>query len=100
VNIIGIYRIYESGQGDNIRKSYIEVLGIEETNLSQMRSKSYSVADEELLRDLSRNPNICDMISASIAPAIFGSEEIKKSDRLFIVWWLSQNSSGSHEAQG
>jgi len=84
VNIIGIYKIFDtklnSRRNDryasSVRKPYIEVIGIEETNLTQKLGK-FTAEEEEAIRDLSRLPNIHNIIQSSISPAIWGNQDIK-----------------------
>ena len=86
VNIIGIYKIFDNGlnrgkgnrdkHSASVRKPYIEVIGIEETNVTQKYGK-FTAEEEEEIRDLSRNENIHSIIRESISPAIWGNEDIK-----------------------
>jgi len=84
VNIIGIYKIFDSKLNtkkndkfaSSVRKPYIEVIGIEEMNLTQKHGK-FTAEEEEAIRDLSRLPNIHTIIQNSISPAIWGCEDIK-----------------------
>eukprot|EP01083_Nonionella_stella_P281980 959727_1 len=87
VNIIGIYKIFDNGlnrgggRGNDsfsktVRKPYIEVIGIEQVNLTQ-KYGSFTAEEEEEIRDLSRLPNIHTIIQNSISPAIWGNEDIK-----------------------
>jgi len=84
VNIIGIYKIFDSklnGKKNDryaasVRKPYIEVIGIEEMNVTQKLGK-FTAEEEEAIRDLSRLPNIHKIIQNSISPAIWGCEDIK-----------------------
>ena len=86
INVIGIYRVFtqefKSKRSDKfantIRRPYIEVIGFEDFNLLQKKGKFTSI-EEENIRELSRNNNIYDMITNSIAPAIWGNNDIKKA---------------------
>ncbi|KAG8138202.1 hypothetical protein E2320_004113, partial [Naja naja] len=88
--IIGIYSIKKAGLtkiksrnnvGVGIRSSYIRVVGIQVDTEGSGRSVSGSVTpqEEEEFRHLTSMPNIYDMISKSIAPSIYGSNDIKKA---------------------
>merc|ERR1719361_1036426 len=59
-----------------LRKPYIEVIGIEEENITQKHG-TFTAEEEEAIRDLSRLPNIHEIIQSSISPAIWGNEDIK-----------------------
>merc|ERR1719361_3018016 len=59
-----------------LRKPYIEVIGIEEENITQKHG-TFTAEEEEAIRDLSRLPNIHKIIERSISPAIWGNENIK-----------------------
>jgi len=84
VNIIGVYKIFDATlntkrndrYASSVRKPYIEVIGIEEVNVSQKHGK-FTAEEEEAIRDLSRLPNIHKLIESSISPAIWGNEDIK-----------------------
>ena len=84
VNIIGIYKIFDAqlnGKKNDryaasVRKPYIEVIGIEEQNITNKHGK-FTAEEEEAIRDLSSLPNIHQIIQSSISPAIWGNEDIK-----------------------
>lgn len=104
VTCIGIYSIYNSkkfgsnnASGNNgggnavaIRTPYIKVLGIQpivDTNLNlHMNSNSissfntlFTEEEEEEYLKLSRQKNIYSLLAKSIAPSIYGNEDIKKA---------------------
>ena len=92
VGILGIVQQTMGGQGASgqsnrgVNKSYIRVMGIQsETNKDGMPSTvgfampNISQEDEEKIVAMSRQPDIYDKISKSIASAIYGHEDIKKS---------------------
>ena len=84
VRIVGIYKIFDQKlntrrndrYASSVRKPYIEVIGIEEINLQQKHGKFTNEEIEEI-RDLSRLPNIHNIIQSSISPAIWGNQDIK-----------------------
>eukprot|EP01083_Nonionella_stella_P073216 197797_1 len=84
VVIVGIYKIFDAklsnkrtdSYASSVRKPYIEVIGMEESNVSQKHGK-FTAEEEEAIRDLSRLPNIHNIIQSSISPAIWGNEDIK-----------------------
>jgi len=55
-------------------------VGIQVDNMGAGRSSSVPITseDEELFRRLAASPNIYERIARSIAPSIFGFEDIKK----------------------
>ncbi len=84
VNIIGIYKIFENNRNNlqkesnkTVRKPYIEVIGIEEMNVTHGKYSKFTAEEEEEIRDLSRLPNIHTIIQNSISPAIWGNDDIK-----------------------
>lgn len=95
VTVIGIYAIRGSstsvsakskdskarGVGVGIRTPYLRVLGVEAAAgaTGHKMGTSLTPEEEEKIRRLTQNPNIYDVISRSIAPSIFGSDDIKKA---------------------
>lgn len=85
--IIGIYSIYQSknrlsnngSKSVAIRNPYIKVLGIQSLSNNPMNQPIFSPHDEEEFLKLSRNPNLYTLIAKSIAPSIYGNEDIKKA---------------------
>ncbi|XP_015687244.1 DNA replication licensing factor MCM5 [Protobothrops mucrosquamatus] len=88
--IIGVYSIKKASltkiksrnnAGVGIRSSYIRVVGIQVDTEGSGRSVSGSVTpqEEEEFRHLASMPNIYDMVAKSIAPSIYGSNDIKKA---------------------
>ncbi|SMN21268.1 similar to Saccharomyces cerevisiae YLR274W MCM5 Component of the hexameric MCM complex [Maudiozyma saulgeensis] len=91
VTVVGIYSIYTAkgngiGSGNeggvSIRNPYIKVLGLQtdiDTNGFSNSISMFSEEEEEEFLQLSRNPEIYELIAKSIAPSIFGNEDIKKA---------------------
>lgn len=91
VTIVGIYSIYNSkkiGAGNDsnggvaIRTPYIKILGIQkdiDMNVGNHSLNMFSEDEEEEFLNLSRNDNIYPLLANSIAPSIFGNEDIKKA---------------------
>ncbi|CCH58755.1 hypothetical protein TBLA_0A09720 [Henningerozyma blattae CBS 6284] len=89
VTIIGIYSIYQSkktalGSNSNssasvaIRNPYIKVLGIQsDINSTSNMTTLFNEEEEEEFIQMSRNPNIYKILKNSIAPSIFGNDDIK-----------------------
>ena len=65
-----------------IRSPYLRVIGIEVDSKGPGRASAAStdqVTDMDDFQALAANPNIYEIISKSVAPAIFGSSDIKKA---------------------
>ncbi|CCC69873.1 hypothetical protein NCAS_0D02920 [Naumovozyma castellii] len=92
VTIVGIYSIYSSkkrgynsnndGGGVAIRNPFIKVLGIQtdvETSSIWNSVTMFSEEEEEEFLQLSRREDLYEVLTKSIAPSIFGNEDIKKA---------------------
>eukprot|EP00493_Phyllostaurus_siculus_P025987 UN26332 len=85
VNIIGIYDIYQAKTGRNkkdkssVRQPYLKVIGVEETNPVEVTKGTFAAEEEESLRKLGKSPDIYEKIHKSIAPNIFGHDDVKKA---------------------
>ncbi|RDD44892.1 DNA replication licensing factor mcm5 [Trichoplax sp. H2] len=87
VTIMGIYSIKKQAKlgRDNvtvgIRKPYLRIVGIELNNEGPGRSAKSTVSseEEEQFRHLAARDDIHQAIAKSIAPSIYGSEDIKKA---------------------
>jgi len=84
VNIIGIFDIYQAKIGkkkdkSNVRQPYLKVIGVEETNPVEVTKGAFAAEEEESLRKLGKSPDIYEKIYKSIAPNIFGHEDVKKA---------------------
>ena len=64
-----------------VRSGYLRVVGIQVDTLGSGRSSGVPITsdEEELFRRLASSPNIYERIARSIAPSIYGSEDIKKA---------------------
>lgn len=64
-----------------VRQPYFRVFGIElDTEGSGRTGKvKFTAEEEEEFQTLAKKPNCYDLISKSIAPSIFGSDDIKKA---------------------
>eukprot|EP00494_Astrolonche_serrata_P024535 UN24794 len=86
VNVIGVYSIYsakvkgksKSKSSNTIRQPYLRVIGIEMINAGDTKG-SFEPEDEDELKKLSRSGDIYSKICKSIAPSIWGRDEIKKA---------------------
>ncbi|MFH4974638.1 hypothetical protein AB6A40_001347 [Gnathostoma spinigerum] len=89
VTIVGIYSIKRSAQKtkgmdrtlSGIRTPYIRIVGIQVQIAGPGRADQsiFTPEEERKFRELSKKPNAYEVISKSIAPSIYGSEDIKKS---------------------
>ncbi|WLF78123.1 minichromosome maintenance protein 5 [Lodderomyces elongisporus] len=91
VTIIGIYSIFQSKQRGGssgsansnvaIRNPYLKVLGIQTDidNGANGQGITFSEEEEEEFLELSRMPNLYEVFSNSIAPSIYGNQDIKKA---------------------
>lgn len=64
-----------------IRIPYLRVVGIEVETGGSGRADHFNFTPQEErdFRQLAKNPNVYEIISRSIAPSIYGSEDIKKA---------------------
>ncbi|KAH3679324.1 hypothetical protein WICMUC_001064 [Wickerhamomyces mucosus] len=80
----GIYSIYQAKvRGPSsvaIRNPYIRALGIEtEVDHNAAGNVVFTEEEEEEFLELSRNPNLYESFANSIAPSIYGNDDIKKA---------------------
>ena len=90
VTVIGVYSIRKMakiGRGGEkgavgVRMPYLRVVGIQVETEGSGRTSSnltFTQEDEENFRRLASQPGVQDVISRSVAPSIFGSDDIKKA---------------------
>eukprot|EP00092_Neocalanus_flemingeri_P025492 GFUD01027640.1.p1 GENE.GFUD01027640.1~~GFUD01027640.1.p1 ORF type:complete len:749 (-),score=252.70 GFUD01027640.1:1872-4058(-) len=90
VTVIGVYSIRKMaklGRGGEkgavgVRMPYLRVVGLQVETEGSGRTATnltFTQEDEESFRRLAAQPGVYDTFSKSIAPSIFGSEDIKKS---------------------
>jgi DNA replication licensing factor MCM5 len=91
ITLTGIYSVVEQkvlsakANAASLKIPYIQVLGYKpETNSGRGFNKLFTNEEEEKIRTLSRDPEIYDKISRSIASAIYGSQDIKKALSLLL----------------
>ena len=91
VTLTGIYSVLEQkhisskSNTSSLKVPYILVLGYKpETSSGRGFNKLFSTEEEEKIRALSRDPEIYEKISKSIASAIYGSQDIKKALSLLL----------------
>jgi len=86
---MGIYSIFSNrsgqksrnGGGVALRQSYLRVVGMLLDNLGSGRSgkATFTEEEEEEMLTLSRDPQIYEQFSTSIAPSIFGFDDVKRA---------------------
>jgi DNA replication licensing factor MCM5 len=88
VTITGIMNIMQNaGKGGSggvaIRTPYLQVLGVKHgfdaTDTTGASLQSFTAAEEEEFRELARGDDIFERVCTSIAPSIYGSDEVKKA---------------------
>jgi DNA replication licensing factor MCM5 len=84
VNVVGILTVNEYGNdGDNynnVKTNYIRVLGFQvENSKTGKQTFNFTQEDEQKFLNFSKDKNIYNKISKSIASAIFGSDDVKKA---------------------
>lgn len=93
LTINGIYSIFQGAGGKNnvkavaIRMPFIRVLGFQldsetvssQSNAARNRQATFSENEEREMVALSRQPDLYERFARSIAPSIFGNDDIKKS---------------------
>ncbi len=91
VTVTGIYSIRKTGKVSSkrsekgavgVRAPYLRVVGVqvETEGLGRAsRDLRFTADEEEEFRRLASKPNVADIVARSIAPSIYGSEDIKKS---------------------
>lgn len=92
ITLIGIYSIYQAkqtGRGGSsaavaIRNPYLKVLGIQ-SDIDSQGGMSFSEEEEEEFLKLSRLPNLYEVFAKSIAPSIYGNEDIKKAITCLLI---------------
>ncbi|TPX33365.1 hypothetical protein SmJEL517_g03728 [Synchytrium microbalum] len=84
VTVTGIFAIYDnSGKSKGpvaIQHSYIRVVGMQtDVEASGRSNRTFTPSEEEIYLAMSRRPNIYEEFASSIAPPIYGNEDIKKA---------------------
>jgi len=86
VNVIGEFSIYQQAHKKNkgkansnrLRHPYLRVVGMELINASETKG-SFKPEEEEELKKIARTGDVYKNICDSIAPAIWGNDDIKKA---------------------
>ncbi|CAO3617003.1 unnamed protein product [Cunninghamella echinulata] len=83
--IMGIYSIYQNKNAKStgaaaVRTPYIRVVGLKMDQHNSSRGQAiFTDSEEEEYIRMSRQPNFYETFASSIAPSIFGNEDIKKA---------------------
>eukprot|EP00124_Ichthyophonus_hoferi_P000602 Ihof_evm13s23 gene=Ihof_evmTU13s23 len=83
VTVIGIYDVFSAkatkGSDNATRQPYVRVVGFMQERDGSRNNVTFTSEEESAFIQLSKDPELYNKISASIAPEIYGSEDIKKS---------------------
>ena len=86
VTLVGTYLIYQSKQRTSasvntvaIRNPYLKVLGIQTDVDTAAQGLTFTEEEEEEFLRLLRMPNLYETFAKSIAPSIYGNDDIKKA---------------------
>ena len=104
IEVTGIYRNSYSAQLNN-RNGFPVFATILEANHvvqshDQLAGFRLTEEDEREIRALSRNPDIVNMLIASIAPSIYGHTDIKTAVALSLFGGVSKEAQGKHKIRG
>ncbi|KAK9365157.1 MCM2/3/5 family-domain-containing protein [Lipomyces kononenkoae] len=102
--VTGIYKNTYDGHL-NAKNGFPVFATVIEANLVRRRdsrggSKIWTEEDEAAIRQLSRQPNIIDKIIASIAPSIYGHEDIKTAIACSLFGGVPKDINGKHSIRG
>ncbi|KAI8608925.1 MCM2/3/5 family-domain-containing protein [Chytriomyces sp. MP71] len=81
IAVTGIYSIFQAKAANAdvaIRSSYLRVVGMQ-NDVDAGRNRVFTAAEEQEYLAISRRPDLYREFSESIAPQIFGSDDIKKA---------------------
>lgn len=89
VTVTGIFDIFSHAQAQSkkgtgaavaLRSPYIQVCGIQlDPDANGSKIRTFTAAEEDEFLQMSRRPNLYNEFTSSIAPQIFGSDDIKKA---------------------
>lgn len=104
IEIIGVYRnTYDSAlnnkSGFPVFSTVIEANHINKKE-DEFASYKLTEEDEKSIRDLASDPRVRQKIIKSIAPSIFGHEEMKTAIALSMFGGLAKNPQGKHRLRG
>ncbi|KAK9456890.1 MCM2/3/5 family-domain-containing protein [Dipodascopsis uninucleata] len=104
IEVIGIYKNTYDGQL-NAKNGFPVFSTVLEANLVRRREdsgrgRSFTEEDERMFRQLARQPNIIEKIIASIAPSIYGHEDIKTAIACSLFGGVPKDINGKHSIRG
>ncbi|KAG6009017.1 MCM DNA helicase complex subunit [Claviceps maximensis] len=104
IEVTGIYRNNYDAQLNNRNGFPVFATILEANNLikshDQLAGFRMTEEDEQEIRKLSRDPNIVDRIVSSIAPSIYGHEDIKTAVALSLFGGVAKTTRGQHHIRG
>lgn len=104
IEITGIYRNNYDAQLNNRNGFPVFATILEANNVvkahDQLAGFRLTEEDEQNIRKLSRDPQIIDKIVNSIAPSIYGHEDVKTAIALSLFGGVAKTAKGSHVVRG
>ncbi|KAI8624970.1 MCM-domain-containing protein [Xylariaceae sp. FL1651] len=104
IEITGIYRNNYDAQLNNRNGFPVFATILEANNVvkahDQLAGFRLTEEDEQMIRKLSRDPQIVDKIVNSIAPSIYGHTDIKTAVALSLFGGVGKTAKGSHHIRG
>lgn len=80
VTLVSIFSVFGGVKSSSPKNSYLRVIGIVIDHSEQGRYRNfYTLEDEEEFHAMARDPELIKKIQKSIAPSVFGNEDIKKA---------------------
>jgi DNA replication licensing factor MCM5 len=80
VTLVSIFSVFGNAKNSSPKNSYLRGIGIVIDHSEQGRYRNfYTIEDEEEFHAMSRDPELVKKIQKSIAPSVFGNEDIKKA---------------------
>ncbi|KAK7754807.1 MCM DNA helicase complex subunit [Diatrype stigma] len=104
IEVTGIYRNNYDAQLNNRNGFPVFATILEANNVvkahDQLAGFRLTEEDEQQIRKLSRDPQIVDKIVDSIAPSIYGHEDVKTAIALSLFGGVAKTAKGSHVVRG
>ncbi|RDA95604.1 hypothetical protein CP533_1154 [Ophiocordyceps camponoti-saundersi (nom. inval.)] len=104
IEVTGIYRNNYDAQLNNRNGFPVFATVLEANNVvkshDQLAGFRLTAEDEQAIRKLSREANIIDRLVHSIAPSIYGHEDIKTAVALSLFGGVAKTTKGSHHVRG
>ncbi|RDA84720.1 hypothetical protein CP532_5251 [Ophiocordyceps camponoti-leonardi (nom. inval.)] len=104
IEVTGIYRNNYDAQLNNRNGFPVFATVLEANNVvkshDQLAGFRLTAEDEQAIRKLSREANIIDRLVHSMAPSIYGHEDIKTAVALSLFGGVAKTTKGSHHVRG